>query len=134
MLPPKCRREYGRCILSSPLHLLSCALDLELLQAHNVFPGARHWEPAWQDVTKTILQRHRDASKGTSSDDDAFLKELLTDVKERCKTGQFKDKTVLFCWEHKNIPYIVARFGLTDHGINWGSNPDSGVGSPIPKL
>ena len=70
---------------------------------------------------------------GTSSGA-ACLKELLTDVKERCETGQFKDKTVLFCWEHKNIPYIVARFGLTDRGITWGSNPDSEVGSSIPQV
>ena len=55
-------------------------------------------------------------------------------MKERCEDGQFKDKTVLFCWEHKNIPYIVARFGLTDHGITWGSDPDSGVGSSILQI
>ena len=54
-------------------------------------------------------------------------------MKERCETGPSSaDKTVLFCWEHKNVPYIVARFGLTDHGTSTGdSNPDSGVGSPI---
>ena len=57
------------------------------------------------------------------------LKGLLKDVKEHCKNGDYAGKTVLFCWEHKNIPYIVARFGLTDHGITWGLNPDSGVGS-----
>ena len=49
-------------------------------------------------------------------------------MEEHCKSGDYAGKTLMFCWEHKNIPYIVARFGLIDHGINWGLNPDSGVG------
>ena len=50
-------------------------------------------------------------------------------MEEHCRSGDYAGKTLMFCWEHKNIPYIVARFGLTDHGINWGLDPDSGVGS-----
>ena len=64
-----------------------------------------------------------------NSASNAWLQKLLEDVKEHCKNGNYTNKTLMFCWEHKNIPYIVARFGLTDHGLNWGMNPDSGVGS-----
>lgn len=56
------------------------------------------------------------------------MQELKEDVEAHCSNGNYKDKTVMFCWEHKNIPYIVARFGLTTDELTWGLDPFAGVG------
>ena len=56
------------------------------------------------------------------------VQELKDDLIERCGTGEYNDKTILFCWEHKNIPYIVAKLGFSGKkDLTWGLNPESGV-------
>jgi hypothetical protein len=57
----------------------------------------------------------------------AYMQKLKKDVEDHCSNGDYNDKTVMFCWEHKNIPYIVAKFGLTKDELTWGLNPFSGV-------
>ncbi|KAK9820636.1 hypothetical protein WJX81_001788 [Elliptochloris bilobata] len=52
--------------------------------------------------------------------------ELVYDIIDRAEKGEYDGKTLLFCWEHKNIPYIVAGLGLTDKQLHWGLDPDSG--------
>lgn len=52
---------------------------------------------------------------------------LKKDLEDRCGNGEYKDKTILFCWEHKNIPYIVAKLGFSEEDLTWGLNPKSGV-------
>ena len=43
----------------------------------------------------------------------------------------YAGKTVLFCWEHKNIPFIFNQFGLTTalqlDDVFWGKDPTSPV-------
>ncbi len=46
---------------------------------------------------------------------------------ERCESGEYEEKTIMFCWEHKNIPYIVAKFGFAKKDLTWGLNPKRGV-------
>ncbi|CAL5223527.1 g6059 [Coccomyxa viridis] len=52
--------------------------------------------------------------------------ELKHDVIERCESGEYEEKTIMFCWEHKNIPYIVAKFGFAKKDLTWGLNPKRG--------
>ena len=52
---------------------------------------------------------------------------LKDDVEAHCSNGDYRDKTVMFCWEHKTIPYIVAKFGLTTDELSWGLDPIAGV-------
>ena len=56
------------------------------------------------------------------------MKALLDNVTKHCKNDNYLGKTVMFCWEHKNIPYIVAKFGLIDDPVTWGLDPYSEVG------
>lgn len=55
------------------------------------------------------------------------MQELKDDVEAHCSNGDYKDKTIMFCWEHTNIPYIVAKFGLTTDPLTWGLDPFAGV-------
>lgn len=61
------------------------------------------------------------------------MKDLLDNVTEHCENDNYRGKTVMFCWEHKNIPYIVAKFGLIDDHVTWGLDPYSEVGLNIRR-
>lgn len=41
--------------------------------------------------------------------------------------GPYIGKTVMICWEHKNIPLIIADMGLASKELFWGLDPESGV-------
>ena len=64
------------------------------------------------------------------------VQDLKADLIERCENGEYADKTIMFCWEHKNIPYIVAKLGLAKKDLTWGLNPERGVrlSSLVPAM
>ena len=62
------------------------------------------------------------------------LQEVKADVEDHAKNGDYIGKTLLFCWEHKTIPYIVAKFGLVNKALHWGLDPYSGVQSFLHGL
>ena len=55
------------------------------------------------------------------------MQDLKADLINRCENGEYKDRTIMFCWEHKNIPYIVAKLGFAKKDLTWGLNPKRGV-------
>jgi hypothetical protein len=74
----------------------------------------------------------------TTADDEAEAGCLQDMFKElhKDKDGLFTDRTVLFCWEHKTIPSIVACFEAdgdddAEPVYWWGSDPKSGVSKHI---
>ncbi len=58
----------------------------------------------------------------------AWVQDMKHDIVDHVKDdGPYKDKAILFCWEHQAIPYMVAEFGLVNEddvpNLNWGADP-----------